>query len=277
MFPYFIRRNITTPLRKTIGSFFIETGLSILKIKDPTLPPVRYDFVGGSDFKATGFEFLRYFTEFGGLRPDHHVLDVGSGIGRMAIPLTNFLKSGHYEGIEIVPLGVQWCQKNITSKYPHFNFQLADIYNKTYNPHGKFRASEYRFPFENQSFDFIFLTSVFTHMLTEDVRNYITEISRILKKTGHLLSTWFLINHESQSLISNDSHVLPIRYPLKGHANLYTVNPRNPEDAIGFDESFVRSTLSDNGLKIVEPIRYGSWCKRIDYTSYQDIIICSKS
>ncbi|MBN1309371.1 MAG: class I SAM-dependent methyltransferase [Chitinispirillaceae bacterium] len=277
MFPYFIHRNITAPLRRSVGSFFIETGMSILNIKDSTVPPVRYDFVGGSDFKATGFEFLRYFIEFGGLRPDHHVLDIGSGIGRMAIPLTNFLKNGQYDGIEIVPRGVHWCQEHITSKFPHFRFHLADIYNKSYNPKGTCRASEYCFPFEDHSFDFIFLTSVFTHMITEDVVNYITQISRVVKKSGRLLSTWFLINGESQTLIGRHPEALQIRFPLAAHPKIYTVNVRNPEDAIGFDETFVRSAFSNNGLKIVEPIRYGSWCRRDDYTSYQDIIVCEKS
>ena len=45
------------------------------------------------------------------------------------------------------------------------------IYNKKYNPAGKCKWSEYGFSFETQSFDSVFLTSVFTHMLPQDMDN----------------------------------------------------------------------------------------------------------
>ena len=93
--------------------------------------------VGSGDFKAVGLQFRSYFTEFGGLRPDDRVLDVGCGIGRMAVPLTSFLSSkGRYEGFEIVREGVAWCQKNISARFPNFVFRHADIRNNAYNAKG---------------------------------------------------------------------------------------------------------------------------------------------
>lgn len=62
------------------------------------LPRRTFVLVGHGDFKKTGEEFLGYFTNCG-LQPEHNVLDIGCGIGRMAIPLTRFLK-GRYEGFE---------------------------------------------------------------------------------------------------------------------------------------------------------------------------------
>jgi hypothetical protein len=70
----------------------------------------------------------------------------------------------------------EWCQGNISSKYPNFRFQLADVYNTEYNPGGTHRASEYESPYEDESFDFVILTSAFTHMLPEEVSNYLSEI-----------------------------------------------------------------------------------------------------
>src|SRR5205807_8842570 len=105
-----------------------------------------------------------------------HMLDVGSGTGRMARPLTRYLKGGSYEGIDIVARSVQWCQRTYASRYPNFRFHFADIYNKVYNPDGKHKASEYRLPFETSSFDFFFLTSVFTHMLPQDMEHYLSEV-----------------------------------------------------------------------------------------------------
>jgi len=171
---------------------------SLLGRKDELIPPKGLVFIGCGDFKKTGEEFFHYFIEFGELKPNEKVLDVGCGNGRMAVPLIGYIKGeGLYEGFDIVVEGINWCKKSITSKYPHFHFQVADLYNKEYNPKGKYKASEYKFLYENDSFDFVFLTSVFTHMLPQDMENYFSEIARILKRNGRCLMTFFLLNEES--------------------------------------------------------------------------------
>src|SRR4029077_15461193 len=92
------------------------------------------------DYKEVGEEFFRYFVNIGGVQPNHRVLDVGSGTGRMALPLTKYLRGGSYEGIDIVASSVRWCQKTYTPQYPNFRFRFSDIYNKLYNSTGKCRA-----------------------------------------------------------------------------------------------------------------------------------------
>lgn len=56
----------------------------------PLLPPTRLMFAGGSrrDFRALGDKWLRTFVRLADLKPDDGVLDVGSGVGRMAGALT---------------------------------------------------------------------------------------------------------------------------------------------------------------------------------------------
>jgi len=148
-------------------------------------PPKEMNFVGDGDFDAVGREFVRYFTEFAGLKPHHRVLDVGCGIGRMARPLASFLdRCGSYEGFDIVRVGIDWCRQNITPLCPNVRFRMADVFNPGYNPTGAFDAGEYVFPYKSQSFDFVFLTSVFTHMLPAGVENYLREIARVLKSAG---------------------------------------------------------------------------------------------
>lgn len=128
---------------------------------------------------------------------------MGCGIGRKTIPLTKYLdKTGRYEGFDIIKTEVDLCKKRISTKYPNFHFQRVDIFNECYNPKGKYKASEFKFPFENEFFDFVVLGSIFTHMLPEDIENYLSEIARVLKKGGRFLITFFLLNKESLELIN---------------------------------------------------------------------------
>jgi SAM-dependent methyltransferase len=238
-------------------------------------PPMRMAFfVGVGDYKKIGEEFLRYFIELGSLKPTENVLDVGSSIGRMAAPLTKYLdEGGSYEGFDIVKEGVDWCKRKIAHRYPNFHFQLAEVFNKNYNPDGKYRAVEYRFPYKNESFDFVFLTSVFTHMLAHDIENYVSEIVRVLRKDGKCLITFFLLNKESLKLIETKKSTLDLKFVFDEYR---TIDKDTPEAAIAYDEQFIRGLYGKYGLNIKEPTYYGSWSGRKEFLSYQDIIVATR-
>ena len=120
------------------------------------------------------------------------MLAVGSGIGRKTFLLTDYLNhEGSYQGLDIVKTAIDWCTERITCKYPCFKFQLIDVFNQHYNPTGRYKASEYRFPFPDESFDFAVLCSVFTHMLAEDVEHYLCEVARVLKTGGRCPISFF--------------------------------------------------------------------------------------
>jgi SAM-dependent methyltransferase len=122
------------------------------------------------DFEQNAEEFLRLYIDLCRLKPHERVLDVGCGIGWKTIFLTKYLSAqGAYEGVDIVQTGIDWCSRRISRTYPNFHFQFIDVYNIHYNPRGKQRASDYRFPFAEGSFDFVTLGSVFTHMLPRDI------------------------------------------------------------------------------------------------------------
>jgi glycosyltransferase involved in cell wall biosynthesis/SAM-dependent methyltransferase len=245
--------------------------------RDPLIPPNSLHSVGSvgsADFVAVGEEFFRYFVDLCALKPSDRVLDIGSGTGRMARPLTRYLSAGNYEGIDIVAPSVQWCQRTYTSRYPNFLFHFADIYNKAYNPDGKCTASEYRLPFETSSFDFVFLTSVFTHMLPQDMEHYLSEVVRVLKPGKRCLITYFLINPAAKKLINEGLSYYSFKYELPG---CRVESPDTPEAVVGYDESNVRTLYANYELNITEPVLYGSWCKRRNGLSWQDIIIATKS
>jgi SAM-dependent methyltransferase len=245
----------------------------LLGLRGELVPPRYLRFAGDGDFVATGEEFLRYFAEFGGLRPEHNVLDVGCGIGRMARPLTRYLTTGSYEGIDIVPRGIHWCVRNISSRYPNFHFQLADIQNQMYNPHGRNLPAQYEFPFEDCHFDFAYLTSVFTHMLKQDMERYLEQIARTLRFGGRCFVTFFLRNDESRRLMSAGLSSLDFPFSWDG---CWLHSERLPEHAVAFDEEYIRDLYRQFGFTL-ETIRYGAWCGRTDYLSYQDIVVAKKN
>lgn len=246
----------------------------LLGLKDEFDPPRHAVFGIGGGFDDVGKEFFRYFVEYAELSPDERVLDIGCGIGRMAVPLTTYLSSsGEYRGFDIVREWVDWCNDKISGKFPNFRFLWSDVYNGKYNPDGKVLSSEYTFPFEDDYFHFVFATSVFTHMFPEDLDRYLSEIARILQPDGRCLITYFLLNEESKRLMNSGDGDLIFDHDL---GSCFTVDLDEPETALAYDEELIRGVYNANHLKILEPIWYGSWSGRERLFSYQDIVLASK-
>lgn len=110
-------------------------------------------------------------------------------------------------------------------------------------------------------------------MLPEDMERYLSEIIRVLKRGGRCLTTFFFANEESFGHIRAKKSTLLFDYD-KG---IYrTIDTKNPEYAICYDESFIKGLYERSGLKVVELVDYGSWCGRKNFLSYHDIIVAIK-
>jgi ubiquinone/menaquinone biosynthesis C-methylase UbiE len=237
----------------------------------PTLsaiPPEGKNFTGSGDFINTGREFFKYFQDFNLINPDAQILEIGSGMGRMALPFKDYLsEKGHYTGIDIVEDGIVWCKTKITPGDTRFTYVHAPIYNTLYNPKSTIFTKDYKLPFPDGSLDFVFLTSVFTHLLPEDVSHYFTEIYRVLKAGGNFFSTYFIIDENNPN-----TPALHFNYKIDNH---YIINRNIPEANVGYTEKFLLDLYINNNF-FVEKILLGSWSGRNSYTSFQDIIIAKK-
>lgn len=216
--------------------------------KRPALSPPRgMIFVGSGDFAAQGRLLLDQLVHLGQLKPHEHVLDVGSGIGRVAAPLTSYLNhEGSYEGFDIVKTGVQWCNKNIAAQYPNFRFLHIDLKNDLYNLRTEQEAKGFIFPYDDKRFDLVFLFSVFTHMMPEDVAQYLRQIARVLKPGGRCLATFFILNPESKAGMMR-YHGLQFVHDY-GHYAL--IDPEVKEANIAFEQVWLEKSIRQAGLEI---------------------------
>jgi SAM-dependent methyltransferase len=236
------------------------------------LPPHRLrGFVGVGDFTAIGDEHLRYFIEYGKLLPTDKVLDVGCGVGRMALPLTRYLSGrGEYYGFDPTAAGVEWCTQHITTRHPNFHFESVDLHNDVYNPLGKHHAEDFRFPYPDATFDFVFLTSVFTHLFPDAMRNYFSEVARVLRKDGRSFITYLLRNPESLALTAQGKSSMNFSHKLN---ECWTAYPDTPEAALAFDESEILSLYQAGPIRVAE-LKYGRWCgRKSEYGGFQDLIV----
>lgn len=226
--------------------------------RDELTPPKSLVFTGSvDDFATSGAEQIAQFQVLGCLRPDSAVLDVGCGMGRLAVAL---LRSdawdGVYEGLDIVPAGIKWCNEKIAAKDPRFRFTLADIYNREYNPDGTLPASQYRFPYDDGAFDLVVLVSVFTHLLPDDMEHYVAEISRVLKPGGHCFASYNLLDAEARALMGNGRAMR--RFTRVGPH--WIVDAKVPELAVAYEDDYVHDLFDRHGL--APSFHYGTWSGR---------------
>jgi SAM-dependent methyltransferase len=232
-------------------------------------------FVGDGDYLAIGAEFLGHFVRLGGLKPTESVLDIGSGIGRMAVPLTQYLVPGktRYLGIDPVADGIKWCQKAITPVYRDFRFQTVDLANELYNPKGKVAGDNWKLPAQDAEFDFATMVSVATHLPPAEVERYCNEIFRILRPGGRLFMTAFIVR-------SADELAAPKCDPrLSGLVRekdqpCWHLRGENPMAAVGFDNGYLESVLAKAGFALLRK-GFGAW-HGDKSPHYQDILVAQK-
>lgn len=221
-----------------------------------------------------GKKQLTLLKEHIDLKPNDHMLDIGSGIGRTAIALTEYLNpDGIYKGFDVVKLGVDWCNSKIAKDYPNFEFKYIPLFNDLYNT-SDLKAENFTFPYEKESFNKIFTFSVFTHMQIDEIQNYFKEIQNVLRSDGLVFSTFFLYDDANEKNISTTNK---FKFPIKKNG-YRLMNEEVKSGNIAIHKNKLKTMLNEEHLELVSVID-GFWKNKSKYApdaSYQDIVVFQK-
>lgn len=137
----------------------------------------------------SAFEIMERSHAGGLWREGNTILDIGCGIGRLAIPLTT--RDVRYIGIEPIAACVEFCRR-VFAPWPNLRFVHVDLNNECYNPRGTISPLEFVFPVEDRSVETVVYASVFTHLGRLEVcKHYLDEALRVLKPGGRIGCSWF--------------------------------------------------------------------------------------
>ncbi|MGH2722694.1 MAG: class I SAM-dependent methyltransferase [Actinomycetota bacterium] len=240
-----------------------------LSLREP-VPPKQLWPLSGS-FVGSAKRDLRLLIEEAGLRPHERILDVGCGLGRMALPFKAYLDDrGSYEGFDVREKAIRWARRRIARGDPRIRFQHIDIFNGSYNLTGSVRPSELRFPYDDGSFDVVVLFSVFTHLVTEDLRHYLDEIVRVLTTGGRCVATFRLMDRPQ--VVKHPEITYDYRHDF---GEFLSSHPTVPEQAIAYREAFVREAYRAAGLEVAN-IRQGRRPPISGHAPGQDMVIAVK-
>jgi SAM-dependent methyltransferase len=236
------------------------------------VPPTALCYEGpphAALYLVNGWEYQTYLRRFG-LRPESRVLDIGSGVGRKAWAIIRHLdEKGRYEGIDIVPEAVRWCDENLGRTRKNVRFASVDLFNRYYQDTGSGHARNFCFPFDDNSFDIVFASSVYTHMLPDEVANYLRESRRLLPRDGRAIATFFVIDEVALDQINRGRSVYRFDHRRAG---CWVEHDDCPEHVVAYEKSHLEQMIASCGFDIVHHLP-GSWCGRIDGYAYQDIYV----
>ncbi len=174
---------------------------------------------------------------------DSTILDIGCGCGRYAHLLRDFKYQGQkfrgrYIGIDIDEEALGWCRRHFDSD--RFTFIDSTHSSVSYNVNHD-KNIYYRVDIPNESVDFVYSTSLFTHLLEKELINYLKESFRLLKPGKTMNMSVFCLDYPPPTYGSRHtfSHML---------GNAFVESLRQPEAAVAYHEDFLIGASKDVGF-----------------------------
>jgi ubiquinone/menaquinone biosynthesis C-methylase UbiE len=234
---------------------------------------------GTATLDVFGQAHIASYQKFMGIEPDMTILEIGCGIGRDAFQFMNILgKDGRYIGVDVTWDSINWCQRNITPKYPNFEFHHFDAKHELYNPLGTKTSMDFRLPAADQSVDRICAGSVFTHLFEDEIIHYMREIGRVLKPGGLAYTSIFLYSPEA--IAASRKNKVTHNNLMFEHAfadGCYVNDPGYPTGAVAFTDEAMQRMMSAAGVKLARPYLRGAWSGlHEEHDDGQDVAILTR-
>ncbi|HKY41607.1 MAG TPA: class I SAM-dependent methyltransferase [Pyrinomonadaceae bacterium] len=131
--------------------------------------------VGHGDFDLIGRTELA-LLQMEGLKPDHTLVDLGCGVGRLAVHVIPTMAGGSYIGIDISQTMLKRAKARIAEAVPAPACRIEWV--KQTTPH---------FELPENSVDMMCAFSVFTHMEHEDSYRYLKGALSVVKPGGRFI------------------------------------------------------------------------------------------
>jgi len=189
--------------------------------------------------------FWLYQVSTGAVGFTSTIVDIGCGCGRFAHHLRDFRTNdcrfdGRYIGIDIDQEMLDWCQTHFDSG--RFEFIHSTHASKSYAQDGG--SSTYSIPLPDCTADFVFSTSLFTHLLEGELRNYLEESFRIMRLGARMSMSFFCLDYPPPTY--GGRHTFKHRI---GNAAVESLAV--PEAAVAYSEAFAVGVAREVGFSDV--------------------------
>jgi SAM-dependent methyltransferase len=183
--------------------------------------------------------FWIYVLSKGYMNMESSILDVGCGCGRYAQYLRDYEMyedsfRGRYIGIDIDAELLQWCRQNFDSRFS-FHLSTERARKDAHEPY-----VPYKLPIPDSSVDLVFSTSLYTHLLAEEMAYHTNEAYRVLRPGGHVLATFFSYDHQPGRGITFKHSV--------GEAFVEYID-RGVHTNVAYREEFIKDVFASAGFK----------------------------
>ena len=186
---------------------------------------------------------------------ESNIVEIGCGYGRKAKHLKNYSMqgvtfAGQYTGIDIDPELLAYARRAFPS--PQFTFLQTSHQSKTYSKEGTANDStgaSYSLDVASDSQDFVFSTSLFTHLLEKELVNYIEESFRVLKPGGYMQMNFYCLD------FMKANNFLGERWSFKHQVGAAFVESlKYPEAAVAYTTEYVTGVCRSAGFSRIEVI-----------------------
>lgn len=201
----------------------------------------------------------------------NYFLDLGCGLGPMAVSYLNYITSDknkskkyRYLGIDINKKAINWL-KNKFENYKEFEFLFHEtqlekdyIQSKSKNINTLIDSNgdevDYNIP-SDIKFDIQWSWSYFTHLTPKACDKVLGIVSKHSDVGGLQFNSWLIIDEESKFALESGLTNRLLPYDMGPYL---TRSKENPLTATSYKEDYIYEFYKNNNLKIIEIVK-GNW------------------